>query len=99
MSYVPAKEILEGLEKIYHIELNEPLCYEDFGTFDPIIYNNEPYEPAETIKDLTLDWLNTLNILREKYLETDDIRFAHLLYELMPVGVYDKLSVDTSQKI
>ena len=59
---------------------------------NPEIYNNEPYTPAETMQDALNDYLNALNVLREKFLETEDDNYARLLLDLVPAAVYSKIN-------
>ena len=69
----------------------EPFELEPYE-FNPVIYDDESYDQPEYLQDLVDDWLNTLNTLREIYLETEDEKYAQLLYDLLPAAIYEGLN-------
>ena len=80
------KELAAGYDKIY----SQPFAYH--VEYNPVVYDQEPYKPDETIQDLLNDYLNELNILREKYLETKDEKLGRLLLDLLPAAIYSSLN-------
>lgn len=94
MSATSASEIKKAMDKIHQHNLqvfSEPFEMEPYD-FDPVIYENEPYDVPETLSELVEDWLATLNTIREIYLETEDERYASILYDLLPAGIYTRLN-------
>lgn len=94
MSATKASEIKKAMEKIHihnMVTFAEPLVMEPFE-FNPVIYDNEPYDPPETLQELVDDWMDTLNTIRELYIETEDEKYAQVLYDLLPAAIYESLN-------
>lgn len=94
MSATSVKEIKQAMESIHKHNMQifaEPFELEPYE-FNPVVYDNEPYNQPEYLQDLVDDWLNTLNTLREIYLETEDEKYAQLLYDLLPAAIYEGLN-------
>ena len=86
-----AKFMAQEQSEKYKDMFSEPIGLEPLS-FNPIVYDNEPYTPAETAQDIVNDYINALNVLRIKYLETNDERYARLLLDLVPADTYWRYS-------
>lgn len=94
MSATSASEIKKAMEKIHQHNMQifaEPFELDPYE-FNPVIYDNEPYDPPETLQELVDDWLDTLNTIREIYLETEDEKYAQVLYDLLPAAIYEAIN-------
>lgn len=82
-------ESLKSFEPQYDEMFKEPFPLQRIDP-NPVVYDNFPYKPEETVEELYLDYINMLEILRKKYLETKDEKLARLLIDLLPAGIYSK---------
>ena len=74
-------------EARYRDMFSEPITMDELK-FNPVVYNNEPYQVPETIQEILNQYLDALNKLREDYLATGDEKYATLLLDLVPADVY-----------
>ena len=91
MGKIRTNNVLDMVHETYKEMFKEPL-YMDALRANPEIYNNEPYIPPETLQDVVNDYLNGLNILRQKFLETENDDYARLLLDLVPAAIYSRIN-------
>ena len=62
-------------------------CFETDDMVDDLkVFDNEPYNIDETVKDVWEGIINACETLRQRYLETKDIRYWKELVRLLPEG-------------
>lgn len=62
-------------------------CFETDDMVDDLkVFDNEPYNIDETVKDVWEGVINACETLRQRYLETKDIRYWKELVRLLPEG-------------
>lgn len=59
----------------------------DWDNFDPIVYENEPYNEDTPASVFLAEYLTGLSYLWDNYQQTNDERYVELIKFLLPAGM------------
>jgi len=59
----------------------------DWAEFDPIVYENEPYNEDTPAHEFLADYLTGIDYLIDNYHKTEDPRYLKLIKLLLPAGI------------